>query len=277
MDKFSEIDKIDDACFREYLNTIHDLTGITISQHRKTMLFARIHKRLQQLTINSFEDYLSLIRKNKEEQATFIDLITTNETSFFRTPRVWEQLEKSIIPKWIQNNKDKCFNIWSAAASSGEEAFSLSMLCSMIQEEHKDFNFKILGTDISKEMITKCNKCEFSEKSIELFKKSNPKIFEKYMMPGSQGNFQPVKMLKNFIQFKEHNLFNPLPKGEKFDLILLRNVLIYFTKTDQEKALRNICLHLKDEGVLIIGESESLTFLKTDFKYLSPLVYLKAG
>lgn len=240
------------------------------------MVQGRIGKRTRHLGLTGYEEYLNLVRTSKEEVPRFIDLITTNETQFFRTPRIWEYLERVVMPQWYSANPGKTFHCWSAAASSGEEAHSLGILCQKFMSTHPGFDFSITGTDISGEMIQKCEEGVYSGKSIDGFKTLKPHDFSLYMEVCGAGH-RVIPDIRRKIKFKQHNLFSRFNPANRFDLILLRNVLIYFKGDDQEKVLANMAPVLSDKGILIIGESESLGYIKTSFELIEPLIYRKVS
>ncbi|MBS1971757.1 MAG: protein-glutamate O-methyltransferase CheR [Bdellovibrionales bacterium] len=261
--------EISEACLAEMVEIIHRWTGITIGQNRKAMLYGRLKKRMKAVGQNTFEAYLDYVKKEPEEKQPFIDLVTTNETYFFRTPRVWDHLEKTFIPHWFAHHPGKTFRVLSGAASSGEEAHSLGIICQEFKETHPAFNYQIVGTDISTRMVAKATEGRYSGRSIESFR-TTPR-FEKYMKADGD-QFRVITEIKSRIEFRSHNLFQRLTL-EPFDLILLRNVLIYFKGPDQEKVLSNLVPALRSDGLLIIGESESLTHIQTEFESIAPLIY----
>lgn len=263
--------------FQQYVSYIRDLTGISIGSNRINMVQGRFRKRIQELGQTSFETYLRFAKENASEKAVFIDLITTNETQFFRTPRIWNYLADSFLPQWYSENRKKVFMAWSAAASSGEEAHSLGIICQQFKEQHPDFLYQIIGTDISNEMVNLCQAGTYADKSVHSFKALKPEGFVKFMRKNSEDKYQTVPEIKARIRFQQHNLFKPFIAKESFDLILLRNVLIYFSPADQEKVLSLVENNLSERGLLVIGESESLTHIKTSFQYVEPLVYKKVA
>lgn len=262
-----------DECFGDYLKLIHQLTGITVMSNRKSMLQSRLRKHILSIGQSSYENYLRLVQSSAPEKVVFIDLVTTNETYFYRTPRIWDYIEKKFLPAWHQSHPRQTLQAWSAAASSGEEAHSLAVSCQIFKEKHPDFSFQILGTDISQEMVELCQAGEYAGRSIESFRRLRPDAFQKYMIPHREG-FRAAPEIRSRLKFQQHNLFGSLKSPVKFDLVLLRNVLIYFTPQDQEKVLAGLRPSLRPSGVLIIGESESLTHIHSDFKAVEPLVYL---
>lgn len=260
-------------CFDDLLKLIHELTGVTIDPSRGSMVEGRLRKRLIALGLKTYEEYMKTVQDDMIERASFIDLITTHETYFYRTPRIWEYIEQKLLPEWHQKNPGVIFNAWSAAASSGEEARTLGMICQLFREKHPNFSYQILGTDISKGMVQRCEDGPYTGRSIESLKRSRPELFQKYMKKVHGDFYDVTAEIKSRLKFRQHNLFTRLPSVERFDLVLIRNVLIYFTGPDQEKVISLISPNLKSDSVVIIGESESLTHIKTNLQALEPLIY----
>ena len=272
-----DLDVLSDECFEKSLQLIHQLTGITIATNRKTMVQGRLRKRVSTLHLKSYDEYLELVKSSQDEKIIFVDLVTTNETYFFRTPRIWQYLSDVYLPKWFASNQGKVFFAWSAASSSGEEAHSIGIICHAFKEKNPSFQYQIVGTDISREMVQLCQAGVYKGRSIESFQASRPDWFMKYMKSVENSQFQIVPEIKLKLKFSEHNLFKHFNYKDRFDLVLLRNVLIYFTAPDQEKVLTNILPKLTDKGLLIIGESESLTHINTGFTHQEPLIYRKTA
>lgn len=264
---------LSEKCFQEFLELIHELTGITIAKNRTSMIEGRLRKRITTLKLQSYESYLNLVKESRAEQGPFIDLVTTNETYFFRTPRIWDYIEHKFLPAWHSAHPKQIFNAWSAAASSGEEAHSLGLICQTFKEKNPGFLYQILGTDISQEMVGLCQAGQYTGRSIDSFKKTRAELFAKHMRPGPAGSFQVSPEIKSRLKFHQHNLFRPLQSSNNFDLILIRNVLIYFTGSDQEKVLSHLKPRMSESGILIIGESESLHHIETPFKSIEPFIY----
>ena len=264
---------LNEKCLNDIIKLIHDLTGITIASNRNSMVEGRLRKRLTTLGLATYESYLKLVREDKSEQINFIDLVTTNETYFYRTPRVWDYIEKKLLPEWLIAHPKAVFTAWSAASSSGEEAHTLGVICQAFKDKNPGFLYQITGTDISKEMVGLCQQGHYSGRSIESFRKTRPELFDKYMIKVADVDFQVAPEIKSRLKFQQHNLFQPLQHKEQFNLVLIRNVLIYFIRSDQEKVISLIGPKMAEDGVMIIGESESLTHINTNFKSVEPLVY----
>lgn len=271
----TSLEHIDESCFEKILELVHKLIGITIAKNKKSMVQGRLRKRIASLGLSTYEDYYQLVVNSNDEKSIFIDLLTTNETYFFRTPRIWKYVEEVYLPEWFRANTGKTFQAWSAAASSGEEAHSLGIICQKFKERNPSFNYQIWGSDISRGMVSYCMKGEYQGKSVDSFKTSMPDVFQKYMKLNDEMKYEVLSEIKKKLSFFEHNLFNPLRNSINFDLILVRNVFIYFTAADQEKVLSKLWEKLDPKGVLIIGESESLASLNCNFRKIDNLIYSK--
>lgn len=264
---------IDDKTLNQLIKRVHQYTGITLAPSRKTMLQGRLRPRMRELHLVDFHEYLNYLEDHSEETQIFIDLVTTNETYFYRTPRVWVYLEKEFIPTWLANNPGIVFTVWSAAASSGEEAHTLGIVLQHIKIKYPAFKYQIVGSDISGEILGIAEKGVYTGRSIEFFKNERPELFLTYMRQNSSGSFSVLPDIRQNIAFQKHNLFKTPQFKTKFDLVLIRNVLIYFDTKDQEKVLFNVSQAMKKNALLVIGESESITRLQTPFSYKMPLIY----
>lgn len=272
--------ELDDKDLKQLIEMVHQMTGITMAEHKKTLLQGRLRPRLRELKITSFLEYIRFLKSNKEEAASFINLVTTNETSFFRTPKVWEFFNKDFLPKWIAAHPKNKLKIWSGAASTGEEIYSIGISCQEFKAKNPLFDYQILGTDINTEVLEKAEKGIYSGRSIEAFKTNQSGLFNSYLQKvqgeeTSQDYRVTSTDVRARIKFGTHNLFTPPPGTETYDIVFLRNVLIYFEKKDQEIVLNYIEKSLVKGGTLILGESESLGGIKTNFQFLSPLIYEK--
>ena len=264
---------LDARLFEQFQKIIHEYTGVTIAQSRSSMIEGRLRKRLLALKLDNYGDYLQVVRTNSEEKSTFVDLVTTHETSFFRTPRIWDFIENKLLPEWHSKFPGRVFSAWSSAASSGQEAASLGIVCQKFKESSQGFDYRILCSDVSQMMVDLCQKGEFTEKSTASFRKSRPDEFRKFMKSCSDGQYKLSENIRSKYSYCVHNLFQPLKMNRQFDLILLRNVLIYFKTEDQEKLLALLTPRMAQESTLIIGESESLAHVNSAFSFIEPLVY----
>lgn len=263
---------MDDETLEIILALVHRHTGITMNKGKKTLLEGRLRRRLQALGFDCYPQYLDYLARNPDETQNFVNLVTTNETSFFRTQRVWDYFTKKFLPAWAKEHPQETLRVWSAAASSGEEAYSVAISCEEFRKSVPGFTYEIVGTDIDTEVLKIAEKAGYCGRSINALRAGNPALFEKYFLPEGDG-FRVADLARRKVSFLPHNLFKPFSRHDLFDVTFLRNVLIYFEKQDQEEVIRLVSRASKDKGLLLIGESESLGSLKTPFKFKEPLVY----
>ena len=117
--------RMNDLCFNQFSKLIHQMMGITIGADRKEMLSGRLRSRMRELSLDTYESYFEYLTANKSEHGSFVNAITTNETYFYRTPRIWNYVSGEFLPDWFQANQGKTLKVWSAASSTGEEAHTL--------------------------------------------------------------------------------------------------------------------------------------------------------
>jgi len=169
-----------DATLREMISRVHQLTGITMGVHKRNLLEGRLSKRVRELGLTSFEDYLERLDRDDTERQAFINAVTTNETHFFRTPAIWEHIEREYLPRFFVENPGKKLRIWSAAASSGQEAYSLAMLCLEFKAKHPGFMFEIYASDISTEVLAIAESGIYQGRTVEELKSKFPERLEQY-------------------------------------------------------------------------------------------------
>ncbi|MFK7854743.1 MAG: protein-glutamate O-methyltransferase CheR [Granulosicoccus sp.] len=264
---------ISDECFEEFRSLIHEVMGITVRANRREMISGRLRRRMRELNIESFESYRDRVQTVADERGSFVNAVTTNETYFYRTPKVWNYINDKFLPEWHQAGKGKTLSIWSAASSTGEEAHTLGIVMQRFKELNRDFDYSILGTDIAPRVVDVANKGIYKGRAVKRFREATPELFSKYMVGDDDAGFSVTLEIKKKIRFEIFNLFDDGRRQPKHDLILLRNVLIYFSKEDQKRVMKKIHSRLKTNGIAIIGESETLNNLNTDFEPLEPTIY----
>jgi len=261
-----------DCQFSRFRKLTHDLTGVTIAKTRRSMLNSRIASRLRALKMDDVDTYYELVNNDAAERALFVDRVTTHETYFFRTQRVWDYVADDFLPSWYERQSQQTCRVWSAAASYGEEAYSTAMLMQEFAANHADFHFDIHGSDISAEAIKKAHLGVYQGRNIQRLRDSHPEFLERYMVEKDDCH-QVESGIQDKVSFSTHNLFTEFRYPHKFDLILCRNVLIYFDRDDQARVLQNLRRALADDGGLIIGESENLGNFSTIFEPIESLAY----
>jgi chemotaxis protein methyltransferase CheR len=264
---------LNDSDFNKLRAIVHKQTGITIADNRRSMLFSRLQRRLRETGETTFRSYIEKVSSDPAEMQELTNRVTTNETYFYRTPRVWSYFRNTAIPRFLDSRSQRQMKVWSAAASTGEEGHTLGVVLEDVRKSTPGFDYSVLGSDISSRVLAIAKEGHYVGRPVARFKREDPDLFEKYMIGNDTDGYRVAPDIKRRIQFKLHNLLMPLSSGGPFDVVFLRNVLIYFTQQDQEKILANIHKQLRPEGTLIIGESETLKTLKCDFEAVEPLVY----
>lgn len=247
-------------------------TGIAMTERKSVLLERRLQPRLQALALTSYQAYLDKVERDKTELPHFIDLVTTNDTQFFRTPQIWDFLARRFLPEWVRRYPGQCMEIWSAAAASGEELYSMAMLCEEFRVLAPQFRYRILATDISRQMLGLAEAGQFGGRSVERMKASHPALFKKYFTAdGTRARID--RSLGRNVRYASHNLLQALEPPQQFDLVLLRNVLIYFDAEHQQTVLDKIRFSMKPQASLILGEQETIQRLDTEYRYEAPMVY----
>lgn len=226
--------------------------------YKDSYLLRRIRARMRKLGITDFMEYYRLIKKNKQELDDLLLTVAINVTEFFRDPIVWKTLERKVLPQLIEFKKQHhstIINVWSAACSTGQEPYSIAMMFSeFLGDQMSRFKLKILATDIDREALSTAIRGVYPKDVVE---KSVPKhMIAKYFMPmGDHYRISPK--IRRYVQFKHFNLLSDrYPRG--FDMIFIRNVLIYMTREAQEQVFQNLYESLEDHGYLILGKTETI-------------------
>ena len=211
-------------------------TGIAMNEHKRVLLQGRLRPRLRALGIASWGGYIERLATDRNEVTAFVDSVTTNDTVFFRTPAVWAWFEQTFLPGWVAQQGKAPLRIWSAAAATGEEAYSLAMSCLEHQARVPGLRFEILATDISNAALATARAGAYRGRSVERFEADRPALFRKYLARQGDG-VKVVPEVAQHVSFDQHNLLGRPPRAAAFDLVMLRNVLIYFDGEHQQQVL----------------------------------------
>lgn len=263
---------IQPATLSALIALVREHTGIAMTDRKSSLLERRLRPRMQALDIGSYQGYVQRVRDDREEVPHFIDLVTTNDTQFFRTSHVWDYVEREFLPRWWRAHPGQTLKVWSAAASSGEELYSLAMLCDQFQAATPGFRYQILATDISHQILALARAGNYAGRSVERLRASHPEWVKKYFNARGE-SLQVADALKQHVTLAQHNLLTPLRPRQQFDLVFLRNVLIYFDQEHQQTVLQQVRHSMAPQARLILGESESITGLETACQFERPLIY----
>jgi len=234
----------------EYLmNEVLKLTQIDLHAYKQNQMKRRIDALITKHKISGYQEYIEVIKKDKEKYDEFVDYITINVSEFYRNPEQWKIMTTRVIPEMIQNfGKD--LKIWSAACSTGDEPYSLVMALSEFLPLEK---IKIIATDINDLVIEKAQIGLYGEKSIA----GVPEKYKKEYFTKNGNFYQISDKIKKCVTFKEHNLLKD-PFIDGCHMIVCRNVLIYFTEEAKDEVFEKFYKSLKDKGVLFIGSTEQI-------------------
>lgn len=259
---------LDDDGFIDLRGYIYNLCGLYYSDAKRYLLESRIKKRINSLKMKSFYDYINFIKceENKSELFNLFEAITINETYFFRVEQQFEALEKVIFQEIIKNKtQDKTIRIWSAASSTGEEAYTIAMIfLEKIKPFYPDFNLQIIGSDINNAVLDEARRGIYKDYSI----RNMPELYlNKYFL--KQGNnYVLSNEVKNIVRFINLNLYdeNQLKNIKNCDIIFCCNVLMYFDSESKQSVVNSLYNSLHYGGYLFIGYSESLHGVSKAFK-----------
>ncbi|MCQ2969919.1 MAG: protein-glutamate O-methyltransferase CheR [Clostridium sp.] len=252
--------------FVEFYNWVHKEMGLSLNSYKPTQLNRRIGSLMERIGVNTLDEYANILKNDISEKEKFLDYITINVTEFFRNPEFFESLRKNLLKEVLSNRSN--IKIWSAGSSMGCEAYSLAM---MLDDMNTNVNYSIIATDIDKKMLEKARLGIYSSADI---KSLNTKYLDKYFKKSDDKYIVDFK-IKSKVKFKRHDLI--LDKYEKdFDLILCRNVIIYFKDEVKQKIVDDFIKSLRPGGLLFVGATESINTYKTcGIEKLSPFIYKK--
>jgi chemotaxis protein methyltransferase CheR len=267
--------KLEEKDFHRISQYIHQHFGIKLPIAKLVLVESRLSKRLAQLNLKSFSDYVNFIFSNDgyAEQNALIDFISTNKTDFFR-----EDVHFKFIQNHIRVNKvARPLQIWSAACSSGEEPYSISMVFEEMKASQVfSSTYSVLGTDISNTILNKAILGEYAEKSIEAIPKE---LVKKYFFC-KEGKATVNATLRKSLSFKRFNLIDNAQYHSlttKFDFIFCRNVLIYFDHPTQVKVIDSLIRQLAPGGFLFLGHCETLLGRNFPVTQIQPTIYQKSN
>ena len=267
------IQPISNAEFAQFQRFIFESAGITMGDAKKALISGRLGKRVTAHGLERYGDYFALLRSGQhpDEVQMAVDLLTTNETYFFRESKHFDLLRSQAQQA---SQQARSFRFWSAASSSGEEAYSAAMV---LAESMPTTPWDILGTDISARVLESARRGLYP---LERGRHIPPAYLQRYCRKGAghyDGFFLVDRALRSRVVFRQVNLNAPLPELGKFDVVFLRNVLIYFNLETKRAVVARVLANLKPGGYFCIGHSESLNDVNTSVHMVAPATYRKIG
>jgi len=261
---------ITDQEFAQFQKFIFESAGITLSAAKKALVSGRLARRLDLNNSTSYGEYFRLLSSGKapNEVQMAIDLLTTNETYFFREPKHFEFLRKQVA----QFPVSQPLRIWSAAGSTGEEAYSVAMLLEDVRGGHP---WEVMASDISARVLQRARAGHYP---MERARHVPREYLRRFCLKGEgeqEGTLLVEKSLRNKVKFLQVNLNEPFPSVGTFDIVFLRNVLIYFNGETKRKVVSRVLSVVPSGGWLLIGHSESLHGVNDSVHAVAPSIYRK--
>lgn len=267
--------EMSDKTFENIRRFIYENTGIYFQDNKKYLLESRLLKRINFLNLDSYEEYLDMIKTSllfNSEKRYLYDAITINETFFFRNQPQLDVLINTILPEVINNkalSNGRKIRIWSAASSSGEEAYSVAIsIVELLKPKYPSLDFEIVGTDISASVIDTAKKAIYKEYSV----RNTPAFYlKKYFKQINENTFVLDPKIRDMVSFKVMNLYDEAAMKTmiNFDVIFCANVLIYFNQDSKIKVVSRLYNSLNRNGYLFIGYSETLHNISKAFQIVS--------
>ena len=255
--------------FNEFLSAVHKRFGLNLSAYKEKQLKRRIDNLRISVGAKDYREYLELLCTDSSQRGKFFDKITINVSEFFRNPDIFQVLEKNVLPELCASQRR--LKIWSAACSNGAEPYSIAII---LNDKFPDVSYTIDATDIDSKILEAARAGVYDEKSVKGVTKDR---LQKYFVRENGGLYRVIPEVKQHVRFKRHDLL--MDRFEKgYDLIVCRNVMIYFTRETQEALYRKLYDSLNYGGILFIGATENIIqYREYGFEKISHCFYRKSG
>jgi chemotaxis protein methyltransferase CheR len=265
--------------FNALAGIVHKTTGIHLPSHKREMVTSRLLPRLRELGLSAFKSYRQRVQDDAEERLRFLERMCTHETRFFREPEHFESLEQRVYPGWLAaaeaGERSRQVRVWSAACSTGQEPFSFAMhLHHRLARE--GFEIEVVATDVSTRVLALAKLAIWADSEVPNIPQP---LLRAYMLKGTRsqaGKIAAGDELRQLVRFERLNLNDAsyrLPSS--FDLVICRNVLIYFDGPTRQRVCEQLMSHLKPGGYLILGHAESVLGRNEHLKSIGSTVYRK--
>ena len=258
---------MDDKDWELFKKKLNEKTGIDLYLYKEPQMRRRIGNLVTRAEMNSFVAYFNKVVQDKEEFASFIEYLTINVSEFFRNPDKFDILEKDVLPMLLKASPK--LNIWSAGCSIGAEPYTIAII---LKELTPNVKHRILATDLDVEILAKAKKGIYTDNEIKAMR---PDRKAKYFTKTPDGKFAIKQEIKSLIEFKQHNLLKD-PYEKNFQLIINRNVVIYFTEQAKETMYKGFFNSLVPGGILFVGATEAiLNYRKIGYQSYKAFFYQK--
>lgn len=263
----------------DFLRTmVNEQTGIVLSEAKRDLLYGRLTKRLRQLGLESFADYCQLLQSgDRTEMEHLVNAMTTNLTMFFRENHHFEYLADTLLPALLNTKaQSRRLRLWSAGCSTGEEPYSIAMVCKEVLPA-TGWDVKILATDIDSNVLATAQRGIYTAERVQGIAPARLHCWFLQGKGSQAGAVRVVPELQALISFRPLNLMQPWPVRGPFDVIFCRNVVIYFDKDTQRQLFDRFAHVLDPHGTLFVGHSESLFKVTERFELLGKTIYRRCA
>ncbi len=266
--------------FRRFQSLVLEEAGIHLTDVKRALLVGRLGRRLRELGLTSFDDYLARVVEDADERVRMLDAIATNETHFFREPKQLDFLKDAVFPRWAregaEGSRPRRLRVWSAGCSTGEEPFTVAML--LLSAFPAGWDLSVLATDLSTKALARARAAVWPVgRAAEI---PSP-LLRSFMLRGTgpeDGRMKAGPEMRALVEFRRLNLAAPRWDVEgPFDVILCRNVLIYFDAEGKRRAIGRLLDHLAPDGFFLVGHAESLNGITDRVRPSRPSVYAAAA
>ncbi len=271
--------QVTDAQLAAYAKLIYAKTGIRVAPQKKALLSNRLRHRLKQTGIADFAKYyehLQRLPSDAPEWDAFLQEITTHETYLFRDERQWTWLREDFLKDLgaaeRSGKRPARLRIWSAACSTGDEATTIACCVAASLPNYAHWTIQIVGTDIGIGAVQAAQQAEFGDRAMKLVPPDYRKRFFTRLSDGDRWKARPV--ITDMMAFQQHNLMEPL-KERPFDLVFLKNVLIYFDRDSKRRVVNHVCSSLAPGGMLVAGPADGIAEFMSGYVRLHPWLYQK--
>lgn len=260
----------------QIVRLVYDRSGITLHEGKRSLVTARLQKRLRVHGYRTFSAYLKHVEDDDggEELVELLDAIATNHTYFFREEQHFELLASRVVPEWRARRDGGPFKVWSAACSSGEEPYTIAMTLLGMSPPPE---FAITASDLSTKVLRAARSGVYKLSAVESLPRGILRAYFERGLGQDAGLARVTAAVRRHVAFRNLNLLEISDLGERYDVVFCRNVMIYFDKAVQQRVVQMLERHIKPGGYLFISHAETLNGVTHGLRWIAPAVYRQEG
>jgi chemotaxis protein methyltransferase CheR len=268
-----------DEDFQALRKLVRDVTGISLSEQKRELVYGRLARRLRALNLRTFREYRQILASDTNgELVQFCNAITTNLTAFFREPHHFDHLKNDVLkPLLNKAGASRRVRIWSAGCSTGEEPYSIAMTVLETVQDIERWDIKILATDLDSDVLEKASRGIYTAERLRTLSTERRERFFVPCPQAKEPSYQVRPELQRLITVKQLNLMHPFPHRGPLDAIFCRNVVIYFDKDTQRDLIARMSRLQRPGDVLFLGHSETLFKVSMDYTLIGRTIYRRGG